>query len=257
MEYFWKENKRFTIAVGAGLLGLILYNGFVLGPIGRSADQAKSRLQKEKAELKARMSNGVPSEDSLRVARATRDRTKLSLAALVKDVDFKAPDKFKKPEREGAKTHFESLNIDLYKELHQKAVSAKIAFPANLGMDQVNDDNALEYLQRLAIVERVAQVAIDAEIEKIEVIDGLSGAGSRDEAPSKKTSFLTKYAVFMKFSGKAESVFKVLHGIQKKGQYLAVTNFEAARDDATKDLFAATISVALLKVDEKGTLEAK
>jgi len=29
------------------------------------------------------------------------------------------------------------------------------------------------------------------------------------------------------------------------------------RDDATKDLFVATISVAMLKVDEKGSLEAK
>jgi hypothetical protein len=257
MEYFWKENKKFVIAVGAGLLGIILYNSFVLGPLGRSADAAKSKLQKEKTELKVRMANGVPSEDSLRAARASRDRSKLSLAALQKEIDFKAPDKFKKPSSESAKTHFESLSIDLYKELHGKAVGAKIAFPAHLGLDQVNDDNAKEYLERLAIVERVAQVAIDAEVEKIEALDGLAGSGSRDEAPSKKSTFLSKYAVFMKFSGKAESVFKVLHGLQKKGVYLAVTNFEAVRDDATKDLFAATISVAMLKVDDKGSLEAK
>ena len=78
-----------------------------------------------------------------------------------------------------------------------------------------------------------------------------------DEGPAKKGVFLGRLGVFMKFSGKAESVFKVLHGVQKRGQYLAVTNFEANRDDATKDLFAATISVSMLKVDEKGSLDIK
>ena len=37
MEYFWKENKKFVIAVGGGLAFLILYNSIVLGPIRRDA----------------------------------------------------------------------------------------------------------------------------------------------------------------------------------------------------------------------------
>jgi hypothetical protein len=257
MDYFWKEHKKFVIAVGAGFLGLLLYRSFVLVPLGIAADQAKSKLQREKQELKVRMANGVPSEDSLRLARASRDRTKQSLASLIKDVEFKSPDKFRKPDRENAKTHFESLSIDLYKELHQKAVNAKIAYPANVGLDSVNDDNGAEYLLRLAVVEQLSLVAIAAEVEKIEVLDGLAGGGSRDEGPAKKSPFLTKVGAFMKFSGKAESVFKVLHGVQKKGLYLAVTSFEAQRDDQTKDLFLASITVSMLRVDEKASLEAK
>jgi hypothetical protein len=257
MDYFWKENKKFVIAVGAGFLGLLLYRSFVLVPLGNAADQAKSKLQREKQELKVRMANGVPSEESLRLARASRDRMKQSLASLVKDVEFKVPDKFRKPDRESARTHFESLIIDLYKELHQKAVNAKIAYPANLGLDSVGDESAAEYLQRLAVVEQLSQVAIAAEVEKVEVLDGLAGAGSRDEGPSKKSAFLSKVGAYMKFSGRAESVFKVLHGVQKKGLYLAVTGFEAQRDDQTKDLFVASITVAMLKVDEKSSLEAK
>ncbi|HXX92198.1 MAG TPA: hypothetical protein VEN81_01105 [Planctomycetota bacterium] len=257
MDYFWKENKRFVILVGAGFLGLILYNSFVLGPLARAADQARLKLQREKTELKVRMANGVPSEDSLRAARASRDRMKQSLGSLVKDVAFSVPDKFRKPSNESAKTHFESLNIDLYKELHQKAVNAKIAFPANVGLDSVNDENAAEYLLRLAVVEELSRVAIGAEVEKIEILDGLASAGSRDEAPGKKAAYLTKVGAYMKFSGKAEAVFRVLHGVQRKGQYLAVTNFEAQRDDQTKDLFLASITVAMLRVDEKAGLEAK
>jgi len=255
MDYFWKENKKFVVAVGAGLLGMLFYWLFVLGPLGSSADRAKKSLAKEKSELKAMMANGVPSEDSIRSARATKERFKQALGGMIADSNFKAPDRYRKPDRESAKSHFESLNIDVYKELRDKAVNAKIAFPATLGFgDQVNDDVAAEYLARLAAVERLAQLAIEAEVEKIEAIDGLSGAGSRDE---KKGAFLTKYGIFMKFTGKAESVFKLLHGVQKKGQFLAVTNFEAIRDDSTKDQFSASLAVVLFKVDEKGSLDVR
>ena len=255
MEYFLKENKKFLIAVGAGLLVALFYNIFVLSPLGSSATKAKRDLETERGVLKARMANGVPSPESIRAAGIARDRAKQTLTALVTESSFKAPDKFRKPERESGKSHFENLKLDLYKELHQKAVNGKIAFPATLGMGDPADEEAPEFLQRLAVVERLAQVAIDAEVEKIEAIDGLAGAGAREDA--KKAAYLTEYGVYMKLTGQAESVFKVLHGVQKKGRYLAVTGFEALRDDGTKDLFAATITVAMLKVDEKGALEIR
>lgn len=259
MEYFLKENKKFVIAVGAGLLVALLYNVFVLGPLGRSAAAAKKGLETERGVLKARMANGVPSPESLRSATVARDRAKQTLSTLVTETSFKAPDKFRRPERVSGKSHFEDLKLNLYTDLHQKAVNGKIAFPATLGMgDSVTDEEAPEFLLRLAVVERLAQAAIDAEIGKIEAIDGLAGVGSREEGGgTKKAAYLTKHGVFMKFSGKAESVFKVLHAVQRKGQYLAVTNFEALRDDGTKDLFVASISVAMLKVDEKGALEVR
>jgi hypothetical protein len=256
MEYFWKENKKFVIAVGAGLLAMLLYNILVLGPVGSSADRAKRNLLREKAELKALMANGVPSDDSIRAAKQSRDRLKQTLATLVADTVFKAPDRYRKPDRESAKSHFESLSIDVAKELRDKATSGKVAFPSLVDFGgQVTDEAAPEYLLRLAIVERLAQIAIESEVDKIEAIDPLAGQ-ARDEG-AKKGSYLAKFGVYMKFAGKAESVFKVLHGVQKKGQYLSVSGFEAVRDDSTKDQFVATLSVAALKVDEKGTLEAK
>jgi hypothetical protein len=79
----------------------------------------------------------------------------------------------------------------------------------------------------------------------------------RDERSSKKSQFLTKYSVFMKVTGRAESIFRILHAAQKKGSYLALTHFEIGRPDATKDSFEASIGVALLKVDDKAGLETK
>jgi hypothetical protein len=79
----------------------------------------------------------------------------------------------------------------------------------------------------------------------------------RDERSSKKSQFLTKYSVFVKVVGKVESIFKMIHGAQKKGSYLAITNFDLTRPDATKDLFEASIAVSYLKVDDKAALEAR
>jgi hypothetical protein len=61
----------------------------------------------------------------------------------------------------------------------------------------------------------------------------------------------------MKVTGKVESIFRIVHGAQKKGSYLAVTHFEIGRSDATKDSFEASIGVAMLKVDDKAAMESK
>ena len=88
-------------------------------------------------------------------------------------------------------------------------------------------------------------------------LSGLMAALLAEQGFVATRQFLTKYSVFMKVSGKAESIFRIIHGAQKKGSYLAVTQFEIGRPDATKDLFEASIGVALLKVDDKAGLEAK
>ena len=98
MEYFLKENKKFLAAVGAGLLVALLYNIFVLGPLGSSAAKAKRDLETERGVLKARMANGVPSPDTIRAATVARDRAKQTLATLVTESSFKAAEKFRKPD---------------------------------------------------------------------------------------------------------------------------------------------------------------
>ena len=122
--------------------------------------------------------------------------------------------------------------------------------------DDMTEDNAAEVLARCAVVERLVTLAVESDLEKIETLDGQYNM-ERDERSSKKSQFLTKYTVFIKVVGKVESVFKLVHGAQKKGSYLAITNFDLSRPDATKDSFEASIAVAYLKVDDKAGLDAK
>jgi len=258
MEYFWKENKRFVIAVAGGLAFLILYQSFVLGKIRSAADLAERTRRNKQLEIERKMAQGVPTDDTLVAARRDRDQNRKVLATMAPETAFTVPDRFFKPRLRGKdlKEHYDDQVIRLTDELKEKATNGRLAFPPTLGLpDTVSEDSLAEMLVRLAVVERLATLCIDFECEKIESINPLHGS-DQDERSSKKSRFLTKYSVFIRFSGKAESIFRVVHGAQKKGSYLAVTQFEMSRPDATKDIFEAGLGVALLKVDDKGALEA-
>jgi hypothetical protein len=257
MEYFWKENKRFVIVVGGGFLFLILYYSFVLGPIRDGAAEAVRLRIREKNEIEKKMSQGVPNDDGLAAGRRDREQNRKQLAAMVPEVVFNLPEKFQKPKRESIKSYFDNLKLDLAKDLQTRAVGNKVSMPAALGLpNDISDETATEVLSRLAVAERLVILAVDSEVEKIETLDAEYGM-DRDERSSKKSQFLSKYSVFIKVTGRAESIFRIVHGAQKKGSYLAVTHFEIGRPDATKDSFEASIGVALLRVDDKGGLEAR
>lgn len=256
MEYFWKENKRFVVAVAGGLVFLLLYQSLVLGKIRGAADAAERRRVSEKRDLERKMAQGVATDDGLVQGRKDRDLNRKILASMAPETAFVIPERFQKPKRD-VKAYYENLKIELLNQLGEKAVAGRMSFPQTVGLpDDVNEDSAAEMLMRLAIVERLTNLCIEAECEKIETINAVHGA-DQDERSSKKSQFLTKYSVFIRFHGKAEAVFKVVHGVQKKGAYLAVTQFDMSRPDATKDVFEASLGVALLKVDDKGALETR
>jgi hypothetical protein len=258
MEYFWKENKKFVIAVGGGIVFVMLFYSFVLGPIRKGAEEAARTRLNAKRDIERRMQQGVPTEDALVAARRDREQKRRQLAEMTPQVTFNLGDRFTK--HKGDKLEdikYDSLKLDLVKELQKKSVEGKLQFPQNVGLpDDITEENAQEVLARCAVVERLVTLAVESDIDKIETLDG-QYMMDRDERSSKKSQFLTKYSVFIKVVGKQESVLKMVHGAQKKGSFLAVTTFDMSRPDATKDLFEASIAVAFLKVDDKAGLDAR
>src|SRR5437868_14748161 len=109
MEYFWKENKRFVVAVGGAFIFLLLYNSFVLGPIRAGAAEATSARVREKRDLERKMAQGVPNDDGLVAGRRDRDQNRKMLAAMTPEVVFTLPERFQKPKRESVTTYFENL----------------------------------------------------------------------------------------------------------------------------------------------------
>lgn len=256
MEYFWKENKKFVAAVAAALLGTWLYYAFVVSPLREGARAAAQTREREKKALEARMANGVPSPELLADLQRDCDFKKKALAAVAADVSFKEGDKFKAPSKGGAKERFDQVKVDLSGELVQKAGNARMEFPKSIGIEtDSTEETAPELLLRLAVVERLVDIAVAAKVDKIEVIDALSGMDRGGEP--RKGVFLSKYPVFMKFRGSEQAVFAVLHAAQKKGQFFAVTQFQVQQEDLAKDLCGASIGVALLRLDEKASIEPK
>jgi hypothetical protein len=251
MDYFWKENKKFVAIVGGAFILFLIYNGVVLGGIRKRAEDAARRRVSEKRDLERRMEKGVPTPESLAAARSDKEKSARLLAKMAPEVTFAVHEKFQKPKKENVKSFYDDVKLELLKQLREKSVSGKVAFPVSIGLpEDITDETSGEVLARLAVVERLVIAAVDSEVDKIEVIDA-------QQTLDEKSTFLTKYPVYLKVVGKSESVFRLVHALQKKGSYLAVTRFEMGRADATKDLFETSIGVALLKLDEKANMGAK
>ncbi len=255
MDYFWKENKKFVIATGAGLLVLLVYWSFLVSPFRKDASRAAAERLRERSAYEALIAQGVPADDAPAAAALDRDESQKVLGSLLKDIAFKPAKRFEMPAKE-AKGHYEDLKLNVQNELKEKAAKAKIDFSGGLGMgDDVRDDLLPELLLRLAVVERVVDQAVAAGVEKIEAVDGMAGA---DAGPAvQKGVFLNAYAVFLKVRASSEAAFRILHGVQRKGNYLAVTQFAWAQNDPARDMGDVSITVAVLRVDEKAPLEPK
>ncbi|HYF01400.1 MAG TPA: hypothetical protein VEJ18_20930 [Planctomycetota bacterium] len=253
MDYFWKENKKFVLAVGGGLLGVMVYHWVVLGPIRGGAAAAEKSRQQQTADLKARMAEGVPAADVVASAKRDRDGLRKALASAVKDVEFRLPERYAKPDRQGAKAHFDDLRLDVEKELREKATKAKVDFQGGLGLPEDSRPEEIpDLLRRMAAAERLVLLAIEAGVEKIEQVDAMAEAGSGAASPGTPAGgAVSALPVFMKFKAGSEAAFRVLHGAQKKGAYLAVTQFEFVREDVARDRGSAAIMGALLRVEDK------
>lgn len=262
MDYFWKENKPFVIAVGAGALVFLLWWMFVLSPLETAAAQAEARLRRKHRDLEEQMQRGVPEEDAVAQAERYLEQGARIVGDLTARTAFQVAERFQKPKRERPKPYFDGQRLNLFGALpsgkiREQSVKAGIPFPTSIGMEgEATDDSAGEMLLRLAVTERLAKTAIAAKVERIESIDALHDVGGVMADPSMVPGrFLNRLGVFMRFSGSSEAVFKVLHGVQKEGDYLAVTRFEASRPDPTEDRLEAAIAVALLKIEPDKPIE--
>ena len=75
MEYFWRENKKYVVMLGAGIVFFLLYYNMVLGSMYTDADKAARDLNMEIMNLKAR-----PTRVLLKRTRSSRGVSKVSLS---------------------------------------------------------------------------------------------------------------------------------------------------------------------------------
>ncbi len=247
MDYWWKENRKFALAVGGGVLGLAAWALFVVGPINASADKARQDLTNQRLMLQGRLAAGVPAEDS--VGRAERDRKALTedLKSLQAAAEFKLEEAFKGSD--GSKTPQELLGRargDLVKLLDLKCKER--GFPQiaqNLGMPSsvqtLPDPVATEWLKRLAILKRVCLLAIE-HAEKLELVEVVPNP-NQDESLIQDARFMNKLTLKFRVQAPAEGTLRLVHALQQKGTFLAVEAFSTGLADAGRDLMSTELSV--------------
>lgn len=276
MEYFWKENRPYVLAVGAGVVAFFFYHAFVIGPLRAKGEAAASKRKFEAQVFTAKAANGVPTRDSLDLARRELERTRAFLSTLRGEVGFKEgaafpdegfprkrdPERYEMKKGDSLENHYANVKINLYGDLQQLSVKNRIPFPAHFGLEAVADkpgeEAASALLRRLMVVERVVGLAVKEGVERIDAIEALHETDLNQEgALGMKGAFLNRDTVLFRCTGPALSIFRLLHAVQKKGAYLAVSKFEVSRKDPAKDALSAMMAVTLLTVDEKAPIEPK
>jgi hypothetical protein len=119
-----------------------------------------------------------------------------------------------------------------------------------------------ELLIRLWVIDRVCKIAIDAGMDRIESIQATPDIQIRDGTErgypvTNPKLFFNRLPVGFKLRGPSAAIFKVVHGIQQKGEFLAVTGFSATKDDDHADLFVCELEVSALLINGAGDLQEK
>lgn len=239
MEYWWKENKRFAVTVGGGLLGVFVWYLFVIGSINASADKATRDLKNARMVLQSRLAQGIPADDS--VGRADRDRKALTddLKELQAATEFKVEAPFKysegagKPPLQqlgGARNELAGLVNTWCKQKRFPQIPSTLGMPNKF--DDLSDAIAIEWLKRLAMIRQICFLATQHG-ERLELVETVPGQ-LQDESLINDKRFLNKLSMKIRLTASEEGLIRFLHALQTKGSYLAVEGFATQPIDLSR-----------------------
>jgi len=264
MNYAWQERKKFMIPVIAGVAVVGIWYLFVLSSINAAAEKDASNRKSAEGMLRLRMQSGVPTDEG--VGRAERDKGQFQkdLKDIQDKLVFKVDESFKVKEGQSFATKFGSQRQAVFGKIDpamkQRAVDTKdskfalLKFPS--AVSDLPEPVVAEWLTRMAIVQRVCLFSIEAGVSSLDLLEVVPD--DRQEEPTLKgDSFLGMLNVKFKVTGTADTIIKVIHGLQQEGpNYLSVGAVEIISSDPTKNLLQAVLSAGALVVKPDGALAA-
>jgi hypothetical protein len=167
MEYFWKENKKFVLAVGGGLVFLMLYYSFVLGPIRKgAADATRDRLN-AKRDIERRMQRACP--PSALVA-ARHDRGEAEAASVMIPGGVHLNERFvHRATRRRTSPVLPEPQARSRQGTQEEVGRGQAPVPQNVGRGRHREGQRAEVLARCAVVERLVTAAVESDLDKIEI----------------------------------------------------------------------------------------
>jgi len=165
---FWQENKRFVLLVAGGLLVFVIGMLVVDSLYGAKLKRMTARLTKAQNGLKTSMYQ----RRDLDAAREENKGLRAALAELYQAVEFVPAPEFAPGSGPAANRYFAVVS-EVRDELTERAGRAGMTLEDELGLPALSptkEAEILRYLEGLDLVDRVARLAIEVGVKRMEKI---------------------------------------------------------------------------------------
>ncbi|MDQ7779292.1 MAG: hypothetical protein RDV41_06235 [Planctomycetota bacterium] len=259
MHDLWKTERHFIIAVGTAVVGLLALL-FVVLPKFNEATVAENKTREARKFIDDSSDSDEwqtaadvrAIEAEISTLQETYDRLKESVL-LPKDERFSMRGSDSDP-----LLFFSSRREEVMKNIEKSAARHNIGIPKTLNFreEEITREAVPLLLRRLAVVERLANLAIDAEVQSIvqfihaREVDDFAGYVPPPE------DFVRGSMVMMEVQCHFNSLATLAHGTQKKGNLLQLYKVNVEKAQAEGEIVKATIIGRALDVNETVTVRA-
>lgn len=254
LENYWQENKKALIAIGCGLLVFLIANMVVNGTVGRDLNDAKrERAQKQRSLKEERFSSGARSQ-------AEEDNERLVAAhdSLLEAVAFRTRPRFVADPALGSIAGQYFTRVEEVRErLSRRASRSGLRPPDDAWGIEMPETHVtpviVRHLEALDLIDRVANLAIDAGVSRISRIqvDLDPGFGSK-----KGLGRIERTKVRFEFDTSAASMTSLFNMTQtpvegdEVGQALTLDEFEVKGERNRPGQVKADLVFTVVRVAE-------
>lgn len=246
------RDVRRVLLVGLGLLVVLFTGRTVVGAL-YDDEAAATRVSRELSSLRSGDASAEPSASDRAAARELLADLRERLDAALPVVAFTLPDDFAlRPGDSPDLRYIEVLRRE-QDALVQRARFVGREVPSNLGMPELNPTGAADVthaLRALAVVHRVVEAALDAEVDAVREIDVVPQRRRRRD----DVGFLRSHGVTFVVEGEVGALRDTLAAIVAGAPYLALDDVEIEPLRRDEDLLAARFTAQAVLVDPEQTV---
>jgi len=242
LDAYWQENKRFLVAVGAGVV-LFLIGWMAIASF--FGDELASQRRRQKA-LEADLKQPLHSSSALAAARAENEALEQVFGELAGRVEFAPRPEFALRPGDAASSRYFGVVSDVRDDLLVRCGRAGLAFPDDLGLPKLaptREQEIARYLEALDVIEATLQLGIEAGCERVDRLRVELDPRLRSNRPVED---LEKTLIECRLVGAAPPLVALLGLLQQErdGRVILVERAEmqaarSAGDDVRLDLVLA------------------
>jgi len=228
---YWQENKRFVMAVGAGVLAFWIGVMIIDSSLGDAVKLASNNVTSTERKLK---SISLTTAD-LRGAQREYEALQEAVAELEGRVGFEARPGFSLEAASGSASNVYFAKVSsVREELSREAGRLGVMIPDDLGLPALaptREDELARYLEAFDLVERVVRLAFETGVRKVDKIQIRLDPKLRSR---KGLGLIEKTQVSVKLAGNSGALVQLLDASQdpSRGQVLLVESCELVPERA-------------------------